>query len=138
MGLHFGANVGGHIRSVEHGVETIARHLIGTQMKIEHAELKPHPRKIRVVVEDALEPADRCLVVAEFGLEFSIAECGVEIIGFEQLPLEQKVGDDALVRIGHGSRRGGGDLRWGGSAGSLCESCGGNGECRTGEAGHRR
>ena len=106
-------------------------------MKIEHAELELHPGKIRVVVEDALERADRRLVVAEFGLEFGIAESGVEIIGFEQQPLEQKVGDDALVRIGHGSRWGG-DLRWGPSAGRLCESCGGNSECRAGDTGRRR
>ena len=106
-------------------------------MKIERAELEIHLGKIRVVVEDALERADRGLVVAEFGLKLGVLESGVEIIGFEQQPLEQKVVDDALVRIGHGSRRRGGDLRWGRSAGHLCESRGGNSECRAGDTGRR-
>src|ERR1700678_3399519 len=101
-------------------------------MKIEHAELELHPGKIWVVVEDALERADRRLVVAEFGLELGVLESGVQIIGFEQPPLEQEVGADALFRIGHGSRRRGGDLRWGRRARRLCESCGGNSACRAG------
>ena len=76
-------------------------------MKIEHAELELHPGKIWVVVEHALERADRRLVVAEFGLELGVAESGVEIVGLEQQALEQEVGRDALVRISswHGGRR---------------------------------
>ena len=159
IGLHFGANVGGRIGGVEHRVEIVARHLIGTQMKIEHAELELHPGKIRVVVEDALERADRRLVVAEFGLELGVLESGVEIVGFEQEALEQEVGGDALVRIVHGrGRRWGGNRRrsrsagrlrrsqraegwrrsWTRRAGDLRESGGRRGERRAGDADRRR
>ena len=123
IGLHFGVNVGGHIRGVEHGVEIIARHLVGAQMKIEHAELELHPGKIRVVVEHAFERADRRLVVAEFRLELGVTESGVEIVGFEQQALEQEVGGDELVRMAQGrGRRGGGLGRgrgWGAAAREL-------------------
>jgi hypothetical protein len=103
-------------------------------MKIERAELEIHPGKIRVVVEDALERADRRLIVAEFGLELGELESGVQIVGFEQQALEQKVGGEALVRIIHGRGRRRGDWR----GGRLRESCEGNSECRAGDAGRRR
>ena len=80
IGLNFGLNVRGRVLGRENGVEIVARHLIGMQAKVEHAELKLHPGKIWVVVEHALERADRRLVVAELGLEFGIAESGVEIV----------------------------------------------------------
>src|SRR5208282_6547267 len=44
-----------------------------------------------------LERADRVLVVAEIGLEFCIAESGVEIVGFNEQAFEQEVGGDAFV-----------------------------------------
>ena len=102
IGLHFGLNVGRHIRSGENGLEIVARHLIGAQMKIKHAELELHPGKIWVVVEHALERADRRLVVAKFGLEFGVAETGVEIVRLDQEALEQEISRDAFVRVSHG------------------------------------
>ena len=99
ISLHFVANIGRHIGGVENGVEIIARHLIGTQMKVEHAELELHPGKIRVVVEHAFERADRRLIIAELGLEFGIAEARIEIVRLDQEALEQEIGGDALVHI---------------------------------------
>ena len=138
IGLHLGVNVGGHIRSVEHGVEIIARHLIGAQMKIKHAELELHPGKIRIVIEHTFERADRRLVVAELGLELGVTEPGVEIVGLEQQALEQQVGGDELVRMAHGRGRRGGDRRRGRSGGCLSESGGGRAERRAGDPHCRR
>ena len=83
-------------------------------MKIEHAELELHPGKIRIVVEHALERADRRFVIAELGLEFGVAESGVEVVRLEQQALEQEIGRDAFVRIPHGRGQGSGDLTLGG------------------------
>jgi hypothetical protein len=74
------------------------------QMKIKHAELELHAGQIRVVVKHALERADRRLVIAEFGLEFGVAEAGVEIVRLNQEALEQEIGRDALLRIAHRRR----------------------------------
>ena len=107
-------------------------------MKIEHAELQLHPGKIGVVVEHALERADRRLVVAKLGLELGVTESGVEIVGFDQQALEQEVGRDALVRIGSRARPAGrGGRRRGRSAGRLRESGGGAAKGRADES-HRR
>ena len=137
IGLHFRVNVGGGLRIVEHRVEIIARHLVRAQMEIEHAELELHPGKIRIVVEHALERADRRLVVAEFGLELRILEPGVQIVGFEQEALEQQIGGDELVRTAQGRGRRGSGLRWGRSVRGLRESGMGRADRRAGDP-HRR
>ena len=74
-------------------------------MEIEYAELELHPRQVRVVVEHALERADRGLVVAEVGFELGVAKPGIEIVRLDEQALEQEIGDDALVYSRRGARR---------------------------------
>src|SRR5208337_3252062 len=97
IALHFRANVVGQVLGGENRVEIASRHLVRMQMKIKLAELELHAGKVGVVVEHALERADRVLVVAEIGLEFGIAESGVEVVRFDEQAFEQEVGGDTFV-----------------------------------------
>jgi hypothetical protein len=54
----------GQLRIGERLVEVVARHVIGADLVVEHAELELEPRRVRRIDQHALERRDGALIVA--------------------------------------------------------------------------
>ncbi len=98
----FVAHVLRRVLAGDRGGKIAARHFVGTQPEIQHAEFELHPRQARVEEQHALQGADCGFVIAEFRFDLRIAEGGVEIVRPQQRPLEQDIGFNLEVRIGRG------------------------------------